>query len=366
MDYNLDALLYVACCSNDTEQIGALVSEHHAGIDVCIILTCLQNANRQREREPTETHRDLIEESSVELVLRNFQPYANAKWIDDIFSHICYQQTPISIVCTFLELYACELTVETVCRNLCSKVIGATTIASIIEACMEKLTPDAYWVGFRACCQEQRTELLEKMIGHYHYVALGPAYDATDVLGMSLEVCCESNDTKTIRLILKEYDTKACQWIPFICSLVAKPDILQMIFDDYLELLTLNAVKAGFDVACSSQKIEMIGMYISNSKKFSQVPVSCARERFNQIPDFISPCLQEWYIQAIDDAVRFDCSDVVEVLLASCQDLLKFGSSHIFTYRGAKPSEELVRVLRAAYGSRLVVCKSGWIGLRAP
>lgn len=357
-----NGLLRDACRNNDTAQIKAIVQIHHAHIVVGALLSVFNADNKKRKQNPQDPDTDLMCESAIELVLREYQPFADAAKIDPIFRQLCDYSEPMHhIMQVFLELYVSELTAEVIEEGLkmdhSNDSHTETQAIIIITASMNKLSYLSYWFGFVACCYGQKLNLLGQMISQYHYAIPEPSSDGKmllqdeeRLLQDGLMVCCVCADVDVIRLIFKEYGASVCRYVLEACAEADDLDIVRMVFDEYPELLTPYALLFGFSSACCSQDLEMMSMYIDIQYKFDQP----------QYYDNIDLSRNVIFEQILNQAVFFDYPEVVEMLLTNFSHILRFEAGFAFSDSKFESSDETAKLLSSAYGSRFKVKDDGW------
>lgn len=388
MNHESNSLLWGACLSNGTEQIGTFIQTHHVSINMTAFLGFFRDIYQEREEllerdadSPESSIADddwlttvgipfyinIPSEAAIALALEAYKPFAYDHHIGSMFKCLCENAYPQGPMRAFIKLYASRLTSKALANglyNACMSIkLACDTypFTEIVEVCMDKIGKDAYWSSLVLCCIDYRPDLVERMIKLYGH----PISPADPFLNMGIHYVCRYDDAETARLLLNKYGSPICEILLRQCGETGELGLVEMVFGEYTSLLTIQAVTIGFRSACNNRDPDMINMYV---------------DFFGSMVSSHADAIQESCRGALKTAVALGADEVVELLLGRCMHVLWFEKGSRAGFDDPRGSlapkkvesdedkverraadERIKEMLKGAYGPRLTIAAAVWI-----
>lgn len=348
---------------DDPSLIDAIIKDYHESISM---IQFFYNFSDHRARHARNSNIRVPSNSAITIVLEAYLPLADTDTAKKIFSILCRDVGNPDLVRAFIKLSGSKLTSDVMSVGL-DAVLSAprqqliqSRFSDIIEEHIDKIDQQSYWAAINICCQDQRSDLVEKLIELY---GCPPDKQRPDQLQVCAQFCCVNEDMQMIKVLISKYEEIICEHLLTRCTYLKSLSVLKTLLDGYEHLLTTKAIIAGFDSACKTTAAAVIKVYLDYFDLFSD-------SRFDAKAIGLS-CRA-----GLDDAIMASATKVVDVLLNRCLSFLQFESGHksLLPCFGPRegmmsnccpeslvgPNADISRLMRDAYGPRVTAGFSYW------
>lgn len=344
-----------SACLNNPKKIRPMIKikRNRDNVDIFAFLTKFHTRNRMRIDRLTSNPEawlfDIPSEAAISIVLKAYKPFADTETAGLMFKALCICMSTPDSMHAFITLYADMLTsiaikdgLSAACASPRSHTIPFQ-FSRVVEACIETIDGDAYWQCVSICCHDKRTDLVRRLIS----TCSEPSNHDSQAAGLiiCMDYCSNNSDTETARMILDRHGESACRAL--FSSYSQGLDILKIVFAEYQQLLTRNAIEIGLSTVAlywspsSGGDPVRMHMYIDHMENPDN------KESFDQ--DF----LLRLYTDTFDKAVAESWPEITDVLLKRCGHMLHFRSGHRIAITHSRYFIEVKTLLMAFYGCRV-------------
>ena len=262
--------LETACIAGNLEHVKSLIKQP---FNIDTFLIDMIKARPQEwglgDRLGTPALKPRAEDKALELVLTECGVTMSPDALNETFKYSCAQC--VTLIPIFLELYVNKLVENAVSEGIitCAQRYQQLSL-DIIDKCMDLIDETAFAASLYVCCNQQKLELLERLIEQYKGVPdlyQGPA------IALGLGECCNLKDTNMARLLATKCGTEIApdSWLFkrnileyfFILSIDKRCiEITELILTEFGQRLKPCVLINAFGAACWAGNMLAIDLFI--------------------------------------------------------------------------------------------------------